>query len=188
MKTICVPSDHPASTCFTDVVCRWILQTESLPKPSQSCFLPDIQVQVDLSFMSLQNSYHESNLTFLFIWQTNSWLLRSLHFMIELDNEKHSSLRVFFAWVDIIKGFSLPWKRSCDHPLLPWSVDVQAFSCCSELTTAKIFFPLTINVPTVRVLALGASLIGCCCPPAIIYTCKYHIKYQTIIYTYSWLI
>ncbi len=51
--------------------------------------------------------------------------------LVEFDSDTSASWRVFFPWMDVVKGFFiLPWRGSSDHPPLLSSMDVQAYLCC----------------------------------------------------------
>ncbi len=58
------------------------------------------------------------------------FVLDSILLIIDFDSVTSTSWRVFFTWLDIVKGFFFPMERFSDHLPMLSSVDVHAFLYC----------------------------------------------------------
>ncbi len=96
----------------------------SCSKPSPYFFLPVILVQVDLNFSRPKNAFPEVVwLFFFFFWQSLIWpwlhlvvnplylLSWSFLLIVDFDSDKSTSRRVFFSWLDVVKGFFFTMER-----------------------------------------------------------------------------
>ncbi len=105
---------------------RWccMLWIMSCSKPSPYCFLPVSLVQVDLNFSHPKNVFSRSGLAFLdVLWQSLIWpflhlvvnslylLLWSLLLIVDFHSDMPTSWRVFFSWLDVVKGFFFTMER-----------------------------------------------------------------------------
>ncbi len=111
------------STMFHRWCCMlWIM---GCSKPSPYFFLfPIILVQVDLNFSRPKNAFPELVWIFLNVfWQSLIWpclhvvvnslylLSWSLLLIVDFDIDIPTSWRVFFSWLDVVKGFFFTMER-----------------------------------------------------------------------------
>ncbi len=85
--------------------------------------------------------------------------LDSILLIIDFDSDTSTSWRVFFTWLDIVKGFFFPMERSSDHLPLLSSVDVHAFLYCYVYVTSAFFFvrmyqTVDLAIPNVPAISL----------------------------------
>ncbi len=118
----------------------------SCSKPSPYFFLPVILVQVDLNFSRPKNALQEVLRLFflMFFWQSLIWpclqlvvkplylLWWSLLLIVDFDRDTSASWRVFFSWLDVVKGFFFTMERILWWTSRPFYV--------AELTSAFFFF------------------------------------------------
>ncbi len=95
----------------------------SCSKPSPYLFLPVILVQVDLNFSRPKNAFPEVVWLFLCFWKSvfrpclhlvvkPLYLLWwSLLLIVDFDSDTSTSWRVFFSWLDLVKGFLFTMER-----------------------------------------------------------------------------
>ncbi len=114
-----------ASHCST-LFHRWcrMLWIMSCSKPSPYLFLPVILVQVHLNLNHPKNIFQKwFGFFFNVFWRSliRPWmhlvvkplylLLWSLLLIVDFDSDTPTSWRVFFSWLDVVKGFFFTMKR-----------------------------------------------------------------------------
>ncbi len=107
---------------------RWccVLWIMSCSKPSPYFFLPVILVQVDLNFSRPKNAFADVVWLLLFfsfflqnlirpclhlVVNPLYLLLWSLLLIVDFDIDTPTSWRVFFSWLDVVKGFFFTMER-----------------------------------------------------------------------------
>ncbi len=142
---------HTAPPCFTDgVVCfgSW-----AVPSLLHSFFFPSFWYRLILISAVPKNALQKWSWLFLmFFWQSLTWpclhtlylLYWSFLLIVDFDSDTSTSWRVFFYWLDVVKGFFFTMDRilwSSNHCLSSWTS--RPFYV-AELTSAFFF---SQNVP-----------------------------------------
>ncbi len=102
-----MPSHHTMfhRLCFI----LWIMRCS---KPSLYYFLPVIPVQVDVNFSHPKNVFGEGVCIFLHLVMNPLYLLSwSLLLIVDFDSDVSISWRLFFTWLDVVKGFFVDMER-----------------------------------------------------------------------------
>ncbi len=171
----------PAASVFCHVINKHqqpsaleAMHAYAIPVPSllHTFFCPSFWYRLILISAVQRMLFQKWSGFFRCFWQSLIWpclhlvvyplylLWWSLLLIVDFDSDTSTSWRVFFSWLDVEKGFSLPWRGSTDHPPLLSSVDVHAFYV-AELSSAFFFLRMyetvdvaTPNVPVISVMDL----------------------------------